>query len=516
MNTSLLAAIQLVALLCTPMALVATYLVGDKSKYKLLIFGPVVAFALASLNAMCSLSQSEIFKSGTGLVETVLCLDPASCIMLTGITFIAAIVIGFSDRYLLGEPDRLAFMRRLSLLSSSAALLSVTNSMILSFVCWFGLSVGLREIMRLQKSSTQEAATVFRYHLLSDVTLLVALVLTVMSTGYTQYDELVKHGPLLGQNLTLPQISLSVTEGTVVSLLLILSFGVKSALFPFHRWLLGTLAAPTPLSGLLHAGVVNVSAIMAWRMMPILDDHPDILLLWGIWSALSAIVGTLSMSAQPDVKRKLVYSTVGQMGFMSLQCAAGSPSAAIFHLLAHGMFKCHLFLQSGSAVEEGVTKRKFGYSSVLANNGRELKNIVLVAAVALSFCSIYLVYIGNGLTAVSAVIAGAAILCSAPSLKRVGFALLFLSWLSGLGLALLAGLCGAQFEHLVQGQYSYNVWLLPAFLALFSLVAAGQQFMRRSRLAKALYVHSLNGFYAHEAGCSDLRPGTRSLVSEGI
>lgn len=353
--------------------------------------------------------------------------------------------------------------------------------------------------MLLQDNSRSSAAIVLRHHLLSDFALFLALALVWQSTGTLAFSQLPKVLSSLNSNLHLFSLSLfPVSQGMLVSLLLVLSFAIKSALFPFHRWLLATLDAPTPLSGLLHAGVVNVSAIMAWRMMPVLQDNVLALVGWGCLSALSAIVGTLSMSAQPDVKRKLVYSTVGQMGFMSLQCASGAIGAALFHLLAHGIFKCHMFLQSGSAVAEGLNKRKYGYSAG-QQSVRELRSKIFIVATALGFCAaVYFLFLNSSWTGLSAVITGAAIFCAVPAVSRIDFKSLALFWLGALAIALLSGFASSTFEALIHFSPAMSVPILPLCLGLFAIVSIGLRFVHRNGLGKALYVHSLNGFYTDE------------------
>ncbi|HIA54850.1 MAG TPA: hypothetical protein EYN91_22665, partial [Candidatus Melainabacteria bacterium] len=328
MNAHFLIVNELAALIAAPLALLATFVSAEKYRGRILIFGQAAAFVFAIFGSALALSQTIVSPVTVDVMRVTLRFEPVSSCLLTGITFIAAVVVAFSDRYLLGDKTRLNFLRYLSFLSCTSGLLAVTDSMLMAFVCWTALSFGLYRVMRLQDDSRVASQTVLRYHLLSDVALLLAFILIVGSSGVFAFSDL----SIAAQFLSHGQGSYI---GTAASLLLVLSFCVKAALFPFHKWLLATLDAPTPLSGLLHAGVVNVSAIMAWRLMPVLHEHSNVLIIWALWSALSAIVGTMSMSAQPDVKRKLVFSTTGQMGFMSLQCAIGMPGAAIFHLLAH-------------------------------------------------------------------------------------------------------------------------------------------------------------------------------------
>jgi NADH:ubiquinone oxidoreductase subunit 5 (subunit L)/multisubunit Na+/H+ antiporter MnhA subunit len=239
---------------------------------------------------------------------------------------------------------------------------------------------------------------------------------------------------------------------------------------------------------------------MAWRLAPLLQEHPTVLIAWGLLAALSALLGTLCMSAQADVKKKLVYSTVGQMGFMALQCASGAIGAALFHLLAHGLFKCYMFLQSGSAVAEGLDKRKFSYVQVDAVHSASSlwSKIFVVALGAAASIGLYVLCVNNGFTGISAAITACALFCGMPALERIDFKSLSLFWIAVMGIVLGGGLLSSTFEHLVQVGASANQWLLPLVLALFALISIALQIGRNSSLAKALYVHSLSGFYVDE------------------
>jgi len=315
----------------------------------------------------------------------------------------------------------------------------------------------------------------------------------------------------------------------VIALLLVLSMSIKSALFPFHRWLLATLEAPTPLSGLLHAGVVNVSAILAARLWPVLQESSFVLIVWGMLASASAVAGTLIMSAQSDVKRKLVFSTVGQMGFMCLQCASGAIPAAVFHLVAHGLFKCHMFLQSGSAVSEGLLKKRWNFSEQdNSDSGLDpsaarlpltLTGLLLFVALPLGLW-LWQEHSVSSETALSVLIASAAICTSLPALKRVNFVLLFASGLIGLLLVFSSDLLAHMLDARIAPELNEQNWLLPVAIVAFALVALARYVVSASDVGKALYVHALNGFYVDQIAqrfFAGLKvPSSRSASKETI
>ena len=124
---------------------------------------------------------------------------------------------------------------------------------------------------------------------------------------------------------------------------------IPAAQWPFQRWLLDSVVAPTPVSAVMHAGIVNAGGMMLTRFSPLLSgDVAQIVLL--VLSSISVLIGTGMMLVQVDYKRQLVGSTIAQMGFMLFQCALGAYLAAIIHAVLHGIFKSTLFLQAGSAI----------------------------------------------------------------------------------------------------------------------------------------------------------------------
>lgn len=478
---------------------ISTSLEG-KLKRKVLLFGQVSAFVFATAGLIFAMISAPFDPYIVGQSWFTLQFDRASSALIAAITMIASVVTMFSERYLGGERSRDNFLACLSLLASCSALLVVSDNLFLAFALWHLLSWGLWSTMRLQEQTAakKSANLVLLHHLVSDVAILAAILVLYSSTGNIAFSKLPAVLPLINSSVNVFGLILPVTASALASLLLVFSFCVKSALFPFHRWLLATLDAPTPLSGLLHAGIVNVSAILAWRTMPLLQENPGILVAWGLLSAVSAVVGTLSMSAQPDVKRKLVYSTIGQMGFMSLQCASGAIGAALFHLIAHGMFKCHLFLQSGSAVAEGLNKRKFDYAGSMAKSpDKKMKTTIALTAVACSL-AVYVFCSEAGWTALSAIVTAAALSAGLPALNRVDVKSAFLFWSATLLIVLGSAITNSNFESLLHRTSSPTSAILPLSLGIFAIIAISIWLAQKSQFAKALYVHSLSGFYAEE------------------
>jgi NADH:ubiquinone oxidoreductase subunit 5 (subunit L)/multisubunit Na+/H+ antiporter MnhA subunit len=133
---------------------------------------------------------------------------------------------------------------------------------------------------------------------------------------------------------------------------------VACAQVPAHRWLLATLAAPTPASALLHAGLVNAGGVILIRTAPLVSRSTVAIVVGLAVAVLSMAAAVAVMRLRSEVKSALVWSTVAQMGFMLTQALVGLGAAAAAHLIAHGAYKSHLFLASGSTIEHPPLERR--------------------------------------------------------------------------------------------------------------------------------------------------------------
>ena len=124
----------------------------------------------------------------------------------------------------------------------------------------------------------------------------------------------------------------------------------RSALVPLHAWLPSTLAAPTPVSALLHAGVINGAGVLLIRFSPVFASSVSAMALAFAVGVITALFATAVMLVRTDVKGGLVWSTSGQMGFMVMQLGVGAFAAALFHIVGHALYKAAMFLGAGGAI----------------------------------------------------------------------------------------------------------------------------------------------------------------------
>ena len=133
----------------------------------------------------------------------------------------------------------------------------------------------------------------------------------------------------------------------VVGSLVAVAAFARSAQILLHTWLPYSMSGPTPVSALMHAGIVNAGGFLINRLAPLFVETGSVLHWVFAVGLVTAVFGSVLMLTQNDVKKALGYSTMGQMGFMIMECGVGAFSLAIYHLIAHGLFKGTLFLGAG-------------------------------------------------------------------------------------------------------------------------------------------------------------------------
>ena len=137
---------------------------------------------------------------------------------------------------------------------------------------------------------------------------------------------------------------------------------LKTAAFPLHGWLTEVMEAPTPVSALLHAGIINGGGLLLIRLAEVVQASTGAMAALVMLGGLTAIFGAVVMLTQSAVKTALAWSTVAQMGFMLLQCGLGLWPLALLHIVAHSLYKAHAFLASGGAVQAVLSVRRPGPS----------------------------------------------------------------------------------------------------------------------------------------------------------
>jgi NAD(P)H-quinone oxidoreductase subunit 5 len=212
----------------------------------------------------------------------------------------------------------------------------------LMLIAWVATSLTLHRLLLFfpgRAGAVFAARKKFVVSRLGDLNLLAALVVLYHHYGTTELSSLFNLAAA-GDTAPLPGVGFLVITCAVL----------KSAQFPFHSWLPDTMETPTPVSALMHAGIVNAGGFLVLRLSPLMVHAPTALTLLAIVGGITAAFGAVVMLAQPSVKRALAYSTVAQMGFMLLQCGVGAFGLALLHIVAHSLYKAHAFLRAGSTI----------------------------------------------------------------------------------------------------------------------------------------------------------------------
>lgn len=280
-------------------------------------------------------------------------VDRLAGVVLVLVTGINLTVQGFAVRYLRGDRRAGRFFAASATLTVATAAVATAATLTGLVAAWVLVSVSVcvllahRPDLPEARFGVRRAARAF---VVGDLALIAAAILVVATVGDLDLRNIAATGVLDGERLE-PVAWLAVPVASVVAVLVVVAALARSAQLPLPRWLPATLAAPTPVSALLHAGVVNAGGLLLIRLSPLLDRAPAATHLALVAGAATAIVASAAMLVRPDVKGALAQSTVAQMGFMVVQCAVGAFGAAAFHLVAHAMYKAALFLGSGSAID---------------------------------------------------------------------------------------------------------------------------------------------------------------------
>ncbi len=278
-------------------------------------------------------------------------LDGLTVVMLLLITFIAAVILRFSRRYLHGEAGLSRHVRWFLATMAAVSLLVITDDLTVLVAAWTASSLALHQLLTFYGERSAALIAAHKKFLASraaDVAIVGALALIWTTTG-TQ-----RIGAVLAASAAMQAVPASLQ---LAGLLLAIGVALRSAQLPFHGWLIQVMEAPTPVSAFLHAGIVNIGGFVLIRLAPLtgrLDAAQTLLVVVG---TLTAVLAALVMTTRVSVKVALAWSTCAQMGFMLLECGLGAYRLALMHLVGHSLYKAHAFLSSGRAVEQQLQRR---------------------------------------------------------------------------------------------------------------------------------------------------------------
>ncbi len=304
--------------------------------------------------------NSTFFKFG-------ILVDRLTAVMMVLITSVSTVIHVYSVRYLEGDSGYARFFALLGLMTFVILSLVSSPNLLMLFVFWQLLSWTLYLILAFNYSHVpayHNAFKTFMAHRIGDVSFLCGIFLTYKYFGTLEFSELFERAAAQSDVISiLPGGLFEVNVISIITLLIFVGAIAKSSQFPLHGWLPDTMDSPTPVSALMHAGIINAGGFLLNRLAPLYALSPNTLHIVFVIGALTVVLGASMMLVQNDIKKTLGYSTMGQMGYMIMECGLGAFALAIFHLIAHGLFKASLFLSAGNGIHNARHEPKFPESS---------------------------------------------------------------------------------------------------------------------------------------------------------
>ncbi|MCG6870945.1 MAG: NADH-quinone oxidoreductase subunit L [Gammaproteobacteria bacterium] len=354
----------LVPLVCLVPAIIAGlfgWKIGRVATHLLAISGVALACGLSVWVFLDVLAGNEfngtVYAWGvTGGIplEMGFLIDRLTATMMVVVTFVSLMVHIYTVGYMREDPGYQRFFSYIALFTFAMLMLVMSNNFLQLFFGWE--AVGLVSYLLIgfwfQKESAIAAnLKAFLVNRVGDLGFLLGIALVLMHFGSLDYAAVFASAPhLAGQN-----VELFAGHGwdlmTVITILLFIGAMGKSAQVPLHVWLPDSMEGPTPISALIHAATMVTAGIyMVARMSPLFELSEVTLNVVMVIGSLTAFFMALVGLVQTDIKRVVAYSTLSQLGYMTVALGASAYSAAIFHLATHAFFKALLFLAAGSVI----------------------------------------------------------------------------------------------------------------------------------------------------------------------
>ncbi len=349
--------------------------IGRKGAYTVTITGVGISFVLSLIALYQHVFQgipaynANVYTwmvAGSLHFEVGFLIDNLTVLMMAVVTFVSLMVHIYTIGYMTDDldnwpKDSLAgansyqrFFSYISLFTFSMLMLVMSNNFMQLFFGWE--AVGLMSYLLIGFWTVRPTAVyanlkAFIVNRVGDFGFILGIAAVVMYSGSLDYaDVFSKAGAMSAQTMSI----FSGTEWNVISVICILLFiGAmgKSAQIPLHVWLPDSMEGPTPISALIHAAtMVTAGIFMVARMSPLYELSNTALSFVLITGSLTAVLMGLVGIVQNDIKRVIAYSTLSQLGYMTVALGASAYSAAVFHLMTHAFFKALLFLAAGSVI----------------------------------------------------------------------------------------------------------------------------------------------------------------------
>lgn len=273
-------------------------------------------------------------------------VDTVTLMLAALVAFVVTLIARYSQQYLDGDPRQDHFFRMLALTAGFFLVVVIAGNLLMFTIGIMLTGLSLHRLLLFYPERPKASMAAHKKQIFSrtaDLCLLGATLLVGSQLGSFEFDALAAATQTYatGMPWTLH----------AAAWLLVIAAIIKSAQFPFHGWLLQVMEAPTPVSALMHAGIVYSGAIVVLRTGEFLLAEGTALYLLAIVGLATLIIASLTMLTQTAIKASLAWSTVGQLGFMLLELGMGLFALALLHLVGHSLYKAHAFLSAGSIVD---------------------------------------------------------------------------------------------------------------------------------------------------------------------
>ena len=333
--------------------------IGRRLSHTLTILGVLVAFIISAMTLKSVALDGARFNEtlytwmvvGGLKMEVGFLVDGLSAMMMCVVTFVSLMVHIYTIGYMEEDEGYNRFFAYISLFTFAMLMLVMSNNMLQLFFGWE--AVGLVSYLLIGFWFNKPTAILanmkaFLVNRVGDFGFILGIGLIAAYAGTLNYTEAFAKTDALAA-LTLPGTSWMLV--TVISICLFIGAMGKSAQFPLHVWLPDSMEGPTPISALIHAAtMVTAGIFMVARMSPIFELSDTALSLIMVIGAITALFMGFLGIIQNDIKRVVAYSTLSQLGYMTVALGASAYSVAVFHLMTHAFFKALLFLAAGSVI----------------------------------------------------------------------------------------------------------------------------------------------------------------------
>lgn len=335
--------------------------IGRNGAHTVTILGVAIAF-VASVLIFQDVQAGHVFNgpvyqwlaSGGLKLEVGFLIDPLTTMMMLVVTFVSLMVHIYTIGYMHDDPGYQRFFSYISLFTFSMLMLVMSNNFLQLFFGWE--AVGLVSYLLIGFWYTRPTAIyanlkAFMVNRVGDFGFILGIGLIAAYAGTLDYAQ------VFAQRDALANQSIELFAGspwmlmTVICICLFIGAMGKSAQFPLHVWLPDSMEGPTPISALIHAAtMVTAGIFMVTRMSPLFELSETALSFVMVIGAITALFMGFLGIIQNDIKRVVAYSTLSQLGYMTVALGASAYSVAVFHLMTHAFFKALLFLGAGSVI----------------------------------------------------------------------------------------------------------------------------------------------------------------------